>query len=103
MITEVHLGLLGSLAGVIAISIALFLQFVRPHLYSTEWIMGLYLFGGMFVLVNLEPVLADTGYWGAVRLLLYIVVIVLELLLLYDMYDGDPRLLNRLTQDTEYD
>lgn len=88
----------GAFAGALAVSIAMYLQFLREYHYSQPYIIGMYLLGGALLLLNLEPILVGTGYWRYVRLTIYLCLIAVEIVVFYDLYDGDPDIIESLRE-----
>lgn len=87
---------MGGIAGAAGISIAAYLQLARPFVYAKAYIVGLYLFGSMLLLLNLEHVLAGTGYWTLIQMIVYGSILAIELLVFYDLYDGNPDIIQSI-------
>lgn len=81
--------LIGAIAGALAISISLYLQVLRTSVYSGVHILMLYVFGVLLLLLNLEPVLAGSGYWALIRFILYCSVLAAEAVIVYHAQETD--------------
>lgn len=89
----------GLIAGMLGMSIAIYLQLLRKHLYSKGHVAGLYVFGAILVLVNMEHIFSGAGYWEEMKLSMYMMVIIAELVVAYDMTKREDTLLEMFRDD----
>lgn len=95
LITQPMVDFVGAFAGALALSIALALQFLRKYKYSSAYIMALYILGVFLVLYNLQPRFGGHGLFPWIRLGAYVSIIGLEIITFWDLFDGDPELIER--------
>lgn len=86
----------GAFAGALAVSIAMYLQFLKDILYAKAYIAAFYILGVLLILMNLRSTLDGTGYWAATQLVAYLTIIAIELTVVWDLKDGEARLISAL-------
>ena len=84
---------LGIASGLLAVTIAIYLQWLSPKRFQNVPVLGFFLVGALLLTFHLEGYVAHGASAAAVRLVVYSLIFAFELTLVYDIASGRYSLL----------